>query len=622
MKHYYHKLTALFAAALMTMGATVQADDATIVGFGSLQDDAVKYYYPRIYSGVSRVQVGARFTADMFPAGRTLVGARVALPLLSPDKVSIELRTKATKEAFYTQTLDLDEYPAGYNYIKFDQPVDISAYEEVYAFLVFESDTERYSIPYVELAENNNRADYYTTGKDYKHICSSEELGAPAAAAIQLITEGAAPVGMPQYDLTLSNCYMDPFSCVGGKSVARFKVSNQGSKTVHSFVLTGRIGDRVIAQQEFTGIEFATGANMDVTLNINTEEAADASYVQWTIDRVEGQMDEIPTNNTWEVLYTIHAERVFPRTIFFEKFTGAYCPNCPIATKAILRNTRDYEGQFTYINEYGYDRNYTSYASSVRNFPGFTDLAMELRDILAPTYAPALLIDRQSASGPTPELAYVSASGITKNLIRSHLAMPSYVSIDFTESFYDPDTRELEVALTGEVLNGLDNLKVSIFLTQDHIRGAQALENGDFDYDYDHKHVLRDRITDASVGDDLYVNADGTYSVVYNAVLQPEYGYASAMTPIRLDDMNVVCLINTDDGHPNANYANFCVHQSCSFNLGKLVRGEYNTEGVNTVIAPETPAAEGTFTLDGKRISDHYLTPGTYIRDGKKVIVK
>lgn len=217
-----------------------------------------------------------------------------------------------------------------------------------------------------------------------------------------------------------------------------------------------------------------------------------------------GVTDENPTDNELSFDVTVY-ENAIERKVLLEHFTTAQCPNCPAATQNLTTWMSSRPNVAWMAHHVGY---YTD-AFTVSE----SNTMIAFYNAGGSTYAPAIMLDRTyiSSTGEPGPVFFPSAS-ITPALIDAQLAVPSFVSLDI-EGTLSENEQYINVTVSGEFVAdvNLGNLKLSVYITEDGLAGAQAGASN-----YTHNHVVRDALS-ATIGDDVFTSttAGSTFSKTY-----------------------------------------------------------------------------------------------------------
>ena len=155
-------------------------------------------------------------------------------------------------------------------------------------------------------------------------------------------------------------------------------------------------------------------------------------------------------------------ERTFQRNkVLVEKHNGQGCVNCPAAEKVLEH----------YLST-------TSNADNVvimrhHNYPSSGNLRLSFHTDLSSDWStnlgwPKMQADRYSFADDKSSSSshYFEASSFSYyNIVDTRMQTPTYVSLSFDGSSYNPDTRKLRVTLSGEVTKKLPFLRINAFIT-------------------------------------------------------------------------------------------------------------------------------------------------------------
>lgn len=218
------------------------------------------------------------------------------------------------------------------------------------------------------------------------------------------------------------------------------------------------------------------------------------------------------------------ASRTFTRSkVLIEKFTGVACPNCPdgdVKLNAYLGRHPEYDGKVVEIRHNSY------YPYDIYFVPMHTEVSGMWK---VPGY-PEYLIDRCDTYGSRFDdpSSYCQSRGIFENdhndEVLNRLNKQTNVSISLKGSVYNPSTKTLNVRVSGEVTTSLNDLRITIFLTQDF----GSYEN-----------TTRAALT--NVHGDLIPVADGLYDVEYEYRIEEQYRSQKGVP----ENMKIVAFVST-----------------------------------------------------------------------------
>lgn len=226
-------------------------------------------------------------------------------------------------------------------------------------------------------------------------------------------------------------------------------------------------------------------------------------------------------------------ERTFHRNkVLIEKHTGTGCQACPLADDVIENYIADINAE----DDVAILRHH-NYGSSLLN----TASSSAIVGVWGAGVWPSMNVDRYGFFGDRKERTSCSTGNAytlrSLETIERRLDTQTHVSLSFDGSSFDPATMKLRLVLSGEVTAKLRYLRIHAFITQS---GIEAIQMG-APSGYIHDDAVRDRLMDDPQGDELTLNDDGTYCVVFEKTLDPKYG------PIKTvpENMKVVAFVSS-----------------------------------------------------------------------------
>lgn len=226
-------------------------------------------------------------------------------------------------------------------------------------------------------------------------------------------------------------------------------------------------------------------------------------------------------------------ERTFHRNkVLIEKHTGTGCQACPAADEVVEKYIADINAE----EDVAILRHH-NYGSSLLN----TASSSAIVGIWGAGVWPSMNVDRYGFFGDRKERTSCSTGNAyslrSLETIERRLDTPTYVSLAFDGSTFDPATMTLRLVLSGEVTAKLRYLRIHAFITQS---GIEAIQMG-APSGYIHNDAVRDRMMVDPQGDVLELNDDGTYCVVFEKTLDPKYGPIKTVA----EDMKVVAFVSS-----------------------------------------------------------------------------
>lgn len=203
-----------------------------------------------------------------------------------------------------------------------------------------------------------------------------------------------------------------------------------------------------------------------------------------------------------------------PRHSVYEHFTTARCPNCPSGHERIAQAITGLTDRMSWIAHHcGYYTDDMTIAAS--------EALMDLYNDGGSTYAPASMIDRnyevaQMVEANPGPVFFPDESNLIRNQMEAALSYPSYVSCNINSLNYNTSNRNLSFTVSGSFMQDLafDSPRLTVYLVEDSIVGAQSGANGR----YVHDHVVRAALTDAWGDADAFTttNSGDSYSKTFN----------------------------------------------------------------------------------------------------------
>lgn len=263
--------------------------------------------------------------------------------------------------------------------------------------------------------------------------------------------------------------------------------------------------------------------------------------------------------------------------VLLEKHTGVRCGWCPSGDAAV----NGFMGRHPEYADKMFEMRHNSYSSSdMYTLQFHYDICSMWKVDGHPRY----FVDRCHPNGYKYEvpdnygISWGSFNSETFDPIGRRLSIPTYVSLSMDGSVYNPSTGKLTVTVSGEVTKSLPDLRISVFLTQDH---------GGYDG------TSRAFLTRSVHGDYLPVH-DGRYSVQYT------YDIPSRIGQLTTDPstMKVVAFVSSFD---DTDFTNSEVHNCDVVSVTSLP---------NTAPRPRLTCAAPTISLNGQQLHFESNTPG------------
>lgn len=250
-------------------------------------------------------------------------------------------------------------------------------------------------------------------------------------------------------------------------------------------------------------------------------------------------------------------ERTFQRNkVLIEKHTGQGCQNCPSAETILTRylNNTNNTGNVVIMRHHSFNSSNPLYMQFARN----------LTNTWGITAWPKLQVDRYSYIQDKSERishSFDASSVNSFDAVTKRMLEPTYVSLSFDGSSFDPATKKLRVVISGEVTKALPHLRVHAFITQSNIISWQSTTSG-YSTEYKHDDTSRAYLMDNIDGDILTPADDGTYSKTYETTIPADYGNIATA----VENMKVVAFVSSyiDEtaGYYSLDYSTSEVHNA------------------------------------------------------------
>ena len=372
--------------------------------------------------------------------------------------------TDNSKESFTTSLLNILAVPAGLS----TQLVDLSAYVGQTVYLSF-----------------INKGDGY-----------------------YLILDNISILRPVQNEIELSSVNTPAYARVSTDFDVKGTIVNKGSVALTSFDVTYNInGGENVATYTVSNINIAYNETYTFTHNIPANiETAGVSQIQVIVSNPNGVEDDAE-NNVASKAITIY-ENGTQRTVLFEQFTTAKCPNCPPAHTYLDGIIEPREENIVWMAHHaGY---YTDNLTIPENE------AMLVFYNSNGTYAPAAMVDRTyfpESGKPGPVMsAYVDAA-----FLDNQISVPSFVTVNISNIIYDTVSRQLSVTVSGEVVSDIsayNSPRVSLYIKEDGIKMSQSGGSTN----YIHNNAMRDAVSDVWGDADVITSTTvgSTFSKTYN----------------------------------------------------------------------------------------------------------
>ena len=509
----------------------------------------------------------------------------------------------------------VDALSGGWNYVKLDAPLTIDASENLY--VGYKMDVQESSYPAMfdasGLDDSETEMSFAYLNGEYIDLATEPDFSDLGHPMIQVLVGGD--------ESKLETVTFLPVSIFkywpkGSEVVPNIQFVNNSFGLVESLTVDYSING-VTDTEKF---EFSTpvGPNslyiMSMPLPaITITDDVDFSYVVTHVN----DKPILQSEENYQ-FYAYDKQDAVERTLLMEKFYSQFCGYSPQGKEAIDEAIVGYEDRVARIYHHaGYRADLFTIDESVETAAEF-----------GVNYSPGTMGDRLwfDALGSNA----FNAMQWTGDLIADFLQKDGLASLKISDS-YDVETRELTVNVSGNCIVTPDNKKITVAVTHSNYSSFQKNAQN---YMHDHFPIL---YLTAAGGDDLQVNADGSYDMTFKGVVPVSYnnGNGTIVTgnkvTINLDELRIVAFISDSwDGADNDRYVlNSAMKEAAT--VGASVAG-VELAGVNVYGADSRIVVEGdydtvkVFNASGMETGTEGLSAGLYIvkvtADGQSMVKK
>ena len=509
----------------------------------------------------------------------------------------------------------VDALSGGWNYVKLDTPLTIDASENLY--VGYKMDVQESSYPAMfdasGLDDSETEMSFAYLNGEYIDLATEPDFSDLGHPMIQVLVGGD--------ESKLETVTFLPVSIFkywpkGSEVVPNIQFVNNSFGLVESLTVDYSING-VTDTEKF---EFSTpvGPNSLYIMSMPLPAIAITDDVDFSY--VVTHVNDKPILQSEEnyQFYAYDKQDAVERTLLMEKFYSQFCGYSPQGKEAIDEAIVGYEDRVARIYHHaGYRADLFTIDESVETAAEF-----------GVNYSPGTMGDRMwfDALGSNA----FNAMQWTGDLIADFLQQDGLASLKISDS-YDVETRELTVNVSGNCIVTPDNKKITVAVTHSNYSSFQKNAQN---YMHDHFPIL---YLTAAGGDDLQVNADGSYDMTFKGVVPVSYnnGNGTIVTgnkvTINLDELRIVAFISDSwDGADNDRYVlNSATKEAAT--VGASVAG-VELAGVNVYGADSRIVVEGdydtvkVFNASGMETGTENLSAGLYIVkvtvDGQSMVKK
>lgn len=509
----------------------------------------------------------------------------------------------------------VDALSGGWNYVKLDTPLAIDASENLY--VGYKMDVQESSYPAMFDASGLDDSEAgmsfaYLNGEciDLTTQPKLKDLGHPM---IQVLVGGDES---KLETVTFLSTSIFKYWPKGSEVIPNIQFVNNSFGSVESVTVDYSVNGVTDTEK----LEFSTPVGPN-SLNIMSmplpaiaiTDDVDFSYVVTHVN----DKPILQSEESYK-FYAYDKQEAVERTLLMEKFYSQFCGYSPQGKEAIDEAIVGYEDRVARIYHHaGYRADLFTIDESVETAAEF-----------GVNYSPGTMGDRMwfDALGSNA----FNAMQWTGDLIADFLQQDGLASLKISDS-YDVETRELTVNVSGNCIVTPDNKKITVAVTHSNYSSFQSNAQN---YKHDHFPIL---YLTAAGGDDLQVNADGSYDMTFKGVVPVSYnnGNGTIVTgnkvTINLDELRIVAFISDSwDGADNDRYVlNSATKEAAT--VGASV-AEVELAGVNVYGTDSRIVVEGdydtvkVFNASGMETGTEGLSAGLYIVkvtvDGQSMVKK
>jgi hypothetical protein len=243
------------------------------------------------------------------------------------------------------------------------------------------------------------------------------------------------------------------YAQVGQTADVELSLANNGQAAVSSIAYTITADGETSQEQTLTlGSPIAPFTVGTATITIDADATAQSSTKTLTITKVNGEANMASNASTDITLFTL--DRLIPRNVVVEEFTGTGCGWCPRGLVGMEKLRQTFGERFIGIGIHQYNSGDAMY------FPNYPNLNW--------TGAPSCRIDRGEDIDPY----YGSVSDICEDF-SSEMNEPAMVSVDVS-GVIDEDMTKVDATAYVEPLFDTNSYKLELALVADGLSGTSS----------------------------------------------------------------------------------------------------------------------------------------------------
>lgn len=547
----------------------------------------------------------ARFSKEFLSEynGKTVSAAAFYMTQAMKDVTVLLKKGDDINTAKEISTQNLAYTQVGWNYVKFDTPVEIDATEAISVAYYMTVTTNDYPTGYdgsTITSADKEKTYYYLDGTFEDATTDFSQLG---HALIRVFVDEDPEVLANNVNIDMYN-YVERYVPNGEKCDITIQFSNPSFGTIENvtvaYTMNGEEKTQTIpfdpAIQPFTENTSAANSTFDLT--------ADKDYtLNFRVTEVNGKENFAKDKALNYVIQAYDPAKTAERTILIEKFTGQDCGYCPSGEQSIQAAIYGKEDRVARIDHHA----------------GFYDdiFTLDESKMIATTFAipgaPYCIIDRHFDANFG--IAF-SPFNLTTSSIDNFLNKPAFATLEINDTF-DAANRELTVTVKGEGMVSLQDKKISVVLTQSGYKARQ--QSGGSNWLHNDFPIVF--LTDYN-GDALNVNADNTFEMTFKCTIDKEYSNAQGKFTVDMNQLKVVAYINDWNNMYDNQVLNAAFKEAATKGAVENASADdfmlYAADG--KIIANKDCTME-VYNLTGAQVENEGLEKGLYIikavADGK-----
>ena len=360
-----------------------------------------------------------------------------------------------------------------------------------------------------------------------------QDVSEQGAISLEAIVSGSS---LAQWDLALQQATLTPSLSDGAHAYKlSAEVANMGTSDVEGFWLT-LTSEGISPVTTHVDVNVPSGRQVPVKLIVTTDAAITAEATA-SISQIDGGADTNPANNTATTLVS------FERNVLLEEFTTESCPNCPGGAETMqtaIASRPMFEGRINVVCHH------SAFNTDWLTQPCDLDYVWMFNED-GQTYAPAWMINRMPefesniASGHRQAIYWTNDAAAFARTLEAAMGMEAHLALGAKATLTDDGKLSVSVSGLRDASLEADDLRLTVYVTEDHIAAREQLSHDGTLSGYEHQHVVR--AYNSSWGD--LITWNGTqFSTALTFDADPTWKSA---------DLKVVAVVGHYDAQSNLN---------------------------------------------------------------------